>query len=188
MACGDRYRHLIRTKRGYTLENPCGYACIGRDVIDWADVARALVMRVDRAWSSLIASETGAGEAKAPAVPKSPLLMPDLEEFRRQVEELPDFWDLGTMLFRDERAMVNSTLGLLQDGVCLLDRIDAENEAIGGKPPPVPGPPEETESSFWDDLLGAGIMVGIVGVLGVGLYYGIKKKRSRAIGVVDVPS
>ena len=185
MACGDRYRHLIRTSSGYTADDRCGYVCLRPDVMAWGDAARALGGRVNLAWKELIRVETGPGDIVGCAADECPsaTIQPELDGFFEEVDDAPDLWSVyfteiawtpGTA-----RSKVDKTVAVMEKGVCILDQIQTGIADVGGVPLSVPAVPtkEPEKASFWDNFVAAVVGTGLIIGTGAVIYYGIKARR-----------
>ena len=97
---GDKYRHLIRTRTGYTVDNRCGQFCLDRDVIAWGDAARDLSARVNRAWKELIRVETGPGDILGcgpggqPEECPSDAIRAEVNAYFGEADDLPGWWEV----------------------------------------------------------------------------------------------
>lgn len=190
--CGDRYRHLIRTKDGYTIDNRCGVYCAQSTVISWTDAARELSSRLNRAWKELIRVETGPGDIVGCGPGGQPEECPSksigdrLRAYFDEADDLPGWWDL---LFLDfvtptrARELVDEAVANMENGVCLLEQINDGIEAVGGTPPPVPPKPTKEEGGgFWDAFTTAVITTAVVVGAGAAIYIGVKAKKAKELG------
>lgn len=177
MACGDRYRHLIRTRTGLTDAEPYGLIPDGNDVIDWADASRDLLAQVEKRYQLLVQYETGAGEAKPPANPVYPSIKPDLDAYRTEVQEFPGFWSTLGIWPTEWKTTIDRIRANMADGVCLLDRIDAAISDTGVDPPGLPSAPtpgKTTTEKAGDAFASAVATVAIGGLVGGSLWVAYK--------------
>lgn len=133
MACGERYRHLIKNAIGGTVDRPCNVYCNAGDAQSWKQAALTLADRVGLQWETLVRAEVS---------PPSDLQinLTDYEAASKAFPDVPKFawpetWTQQVSLF----------VAHMEQGVCLLERIDDALTAAGKTPPPVPGvsPPKD---------------------------------------------
>jgi len=164
MACGDRYKHLIRTHSGLTPDEPCGWVCSGFDYEDWKAAADGQIYaQVARHWAHL---EAEARKADAPEVVDE--LRERIEAYRSTHDDLPaNWWSIDwTRPFEMYKPAILRVIANMREGACLLEIMDDAIAELGGKAPPSPGGPE-AKSNLWDYLVVATVLT----VLGVGGYY-----------------
>ena len=126
-ACGDRHRGLVVNALGYTADSPCGLYCNDADHGSWNEAAHSLMHdKLAPAWSVY----TGAGGADPGLSVQYTTMLGDTTGL-----VAPSAFSLpGTQAKHVARAIEVMNLG-----VCLLERIEDETEALGAKAPAAPG-------------------------------------------------
>lgn len=174
MACGDKYRHLIKNSLGHTIDNPCGMYCNSPDAFAWRVAAIDLLGKVKSSWNSL----NTLTQSKGFSVPIT--LESALASYEASVSALPEppTWGLPETF----SSLSGQSIHTMETGVCLLEQFDDVTIAVGGTPPKVPGvtPPKKPSSPTETvvDLLKTGMYIAGGGLA---LYFGWKviKKNSR---------
>lgn len=173
MACGDSLRHLLRTQEGRTPEDPCGLFCWEGDEWTWVNVVRGIAIRTEREWNNLLSSEkrTGAGTST------SEELRPQVEQFMGEAKALPSWLEVMTSggLPGTIRERVNSHIALGQQGICVLENVQAAVSEVGGRPTVVPG--QGGSSSLWPVALAGVAVVGVIGVIA----YNVNQARAGRV-------
>lgn len=165
MACGDRYRSLVRTAGGGTLDDlGCTLGMCGPDDFSqWRDTADQWHRHVESAWSAMQAAADKSSKAAPPDE-----LYAELLSYQNEWRALPD--GLLTAVFETgELGSSNFFVEKLRSNVvratCLRERLEDETRRLGGAQPPAvtrpAGQPSTTTTgSAWPWVLGAGVLAG----------------------------
>lgn len=150
MACGDRYRHLIRNSLGRTWESPCNLYCNAPDHESWrAAAVDLLANKVQPMWDAYDL------EAHAKREPMDPVLVRQYTAFVMQVGALPE---TGAWRMPDtQTALISEVVSTMELGACVLEQTEDRIREIGGRAPSVPGV-GESNAMYW--IAGAGLALG----------------------------
>lgn len=171
--CGIMYRHLIRSADGDTPEDPCGLFCWEGNYASWNDGARDLGGRVKRAYRVL--------QNLSPQ--RAEVLGPNLEAWLERIDDLPGRFEAlltgGSPSSIEKR--INVTIDLMDEGVCIFERIQDDLDTDGHDRIPVAEAPESPDAEGgWG--IGTWIVAGVVtaGLAGAAWYglthLGVKKE------------
>ncbi len=167
MRCGAMYRHLIRSSAGGTPEDPCGWFCYEGDEAAWYNGARDLADRVRQAFAVLASKSPGRADNRREAV----------DAWLGRVSELPNTFEayLGGGTPAEMRKRVDGTIMLMDEGVCLFERIQDDLQVDGHQTIPVPeGPPIPTAAGGWG--IGTWIVAGVLTAgVAAGAWYGLSR-------------
>ncbi len=176
MACGDRYKDLLIV-RGHGPDEPCGsnlglgeWACNALDSQAYNDRADEIMSLNTQAWNALI------GIGQHPTA--NAALMEQVNAYWAAHEAM-DRWSLAGIIGQDwdesallyNAGVVNSSLSVMRQGICVLELLVEAYEAIKGEgsgidPQHVP-PPEPKAGDQIFEL----VKWGIGGVLLLGAGY-----------------
>jgi len=143
MACGDRYKHLIVTSDGYTLDNLYGNFPFASDYTGWKIRAEQLVELANDAYLRLGDIEGAKGVAT-----HWNALNPLQNNLIVHLDELEDDWHQITAT-QGTVEEINKAAQVAVEAVCLLDRANAAIESYD-ELPTVPGEPPGTDPSIPD--------------------------------------
>ena len=138
MACGDRYKHLIVTADGYTLDNLYGSFPFASDYTGWKLLADRMVELANDAFLRLGEIEGDRGVAT-----HWNALQPLQNNLIGHWQELEDDWHQIT-LTQGTVEEINKAAQVCAEAICLLDRANAAIESYGAMPE-VPGAPPGTD-------------------------------------------
>lgn len=168
MACGDKYRYLIRNDRGKTWEDPCDMFCSEFDYASWHRAAEGLVPRVVAQWGNLARLEWRQDKDK----PIANSLRDQIAAYEAATRELRS--PAGVLLLESAVAIggfVDQAVAVMGDGACALENLDAAFEQLDERIPEVPGvgryPEDRGRGGTLLDALGdVAATVAVVGILG----------------------
>lgn len=129
MACGDRYKHLAVTSKGYTPENTYGVFYLPTDYADWTALADKLVGLASTHMAKLQAVEAGRGKA----LRKFNALSGEWAALLRKKEDLPTLMLASASDLPKVVDVVNASL-------CLLEQVDDAIASYGVDVPEIPTP------------------------------------------------
>lgn len=150
MACGDKYRYLVVTTSGMSLEDPYGWIPTSADYEEWVALARRLSFQANERFNVLGQVEgTATGNTSYPR-------WNALVELNNRMSQR--YHDLSSSWFQ-----VNITEGIqdaqavITDAICLMEKADDGIRAYGGSVPVTPGvtptpgtlPPEKQKTPAW---------------------------------------
>ncbi len=173
MACGDKYKDMIRTATGRTPEEPCALhenLCFPGEYDPWHIAAAAIARGVKLRWDALAQQEQ-----KAETDEYSDALRNRFSGYVEQFDKLPS--NTWGALLTPEVNLISEAITNMREGTCVMDLLDQAIEAAGGKAPP--SPQVHLEGTLWDDLAQATILVVVVGALGALAFYGVRKSRGK---------
>lgn len=172
MACGDTLLHLLRTPEGRTPDDPCGLFCWEGDDWTWINVVRGVGIRTEREWNNLLAAEKRSGGGTN----TSETLRPQVEQFMGAIKDLPSWLEVmgSGGLPATIRERVNTTIGIGQEGICVLENVQAAVASVGGRPTVIPG--QGGSSDLWPVALAG---VAILGALGL-VAWNVNQSRRAA--------
>lgn len=173
MACGDKYRFLIRNDRGDTVDEPCQYRCEYTHILSWNRAA--LLLRDDRvypAWQqyvrALLAKTPIANDTAVEDHPELNVqLMAELNAYAANVQML-----VMPKLFGDRDAFVQvmKAVTTMEEGACMIEKIEDATTALGYKfdaPGAPPAPPKKTDAPETPAAEGGGAIGYIAGGVAV---------------------
>jgi hypothetical protein len=133
--CGEKYRHLVVTASGYTLENPYGAVAFGSDYEEWREQAREWSVKANRIFADL-------GELECE---KTGGLLCESETFAQggQYPKWSALLDLNNRMTESYQALPNAyvtnpVVGIgasqkvIADALCLIDRAEQAIRFYGG--------------------------------------------------------
>lgn len=171
MTCGDRHRSEVKTRSGYTPDDPCGRLifgfskpCLWTTYTEWQLEATRWSEIVKKAWEQYLryVNEEDLGDT-------NPMFMEYLE-YQGDFEELP-YSAFTDPVFSFEES-VEKAVSNIEHGICVLEQIEDATEALGGELVTVPGKRQVTRRGGLNPL----VFLAVGGVVGAGLYYYGKKK------------
>lgn len=175
MACGDKYRYLLRTASGTDAEHPCSLFCNERDYSDWHKTIEKLGAIVNERWALLrrIELAQGKGTVQSDAVRDSAAAY-----HAAMAELLPPWWSMATVLPAQK---VSQALAVGELGLCVLEEIDDGAAALGEALPDVKAPqaPQVSPPTLIGGLQTV-VMVGFVGLLAYGTARAAITARAKA--------
>lgn len=150
MACGDKYRYLVVTGSGLSLEDPTGWLGTWADYEEWLDLARRLSVQANERFNVL-------GEVEGQATgnssyPRWNALVDLNNRMTTRYSDLPKFFTTDW-----PSTTIQQAQAVIFDALCLMEKSDDGIRAYGGAVPPTPGvtptpgelPPSETETPGW---------------------------------------
>lgn len=183
MACGDRYRYLVKTTpSGLTPEEPFGKTWIDEEVKgpfdyhEWKVLADLLVDRAHKAHHKL------GYDIEQKRVTAGKLAWSDSkwEALRERNNDLIAAWEgLPNVMFAAPGTAVPEAVQVCLDAVCLLDLCNAAIEAYGDQTEPLPAekPAEDKGGKFGlgnklnvGDWINNVVAIGIIGAIAYGAY------------------
>lgn len=173
MACGDRFRSLVVTSDGYTLDNPFGKVGIyPYDYYQWKDLARKFVEMADEHFAALGAYETTLGN-----YPRWNEILPVKNGMSTDYLDLPSIVLTGWT----GEAAISAAQEVIAQAACVMELSDDALIAYGQKAPVIPGlipkprePRDDTAMPWWIwALIGGGT------TLAVGSYVYAKRRQRR---------
>lgn len=184
MACGDRYKYLIVTADGYTIDNKYGNFPLSSDYTGWLTRVDELIEMANDAYQQLGTIECqrtggtncGTSSVAGGSYPKWNALITLQNNIIAHRDNLEDDWHQvsGTQGLVEE---INKAAQVAVEAVCLLDQANAGIQSYGNAPTVIPDitptPQDEREPWWLWPLVGAGATLAVVAV-GYGL---IHKKR-----------
>lgn len=178
MACGDKYRYLIRTASGRTPDDPCYIhegLCFPGEYDPWWVAAQNIAGQVKLRWDMLLGAEEAAGNAE-----RSEMIRARVEAYLEVFAALPTSWTGD--IWSGDNVLIAKAVTNMEEGVCVMDVLDGAIESLGGKAPEAGGD-RPTEPGFFDDLIEAVLVVGLVGTVGAIIWYGVRRQRRRHAAV-----
>lgn len=163
MACGDKYRYLLRTEDGLDADEPCKAFCNEADYSSWYDTIVALRAIVNKHWSELRNRELGTGDTSG-----SDNLVAGIAVFVEAVASLPEPWGVAwaTTLASQK---IDRAVSVGEMGCCELEKIDDAASDLGEELPEIHGPkaPKHRAPTLLESIQ----TVGVLAALGAGLYF-----------------
>lgn len=165
--CGARYRHLVVTVTGQTLEDPYGWIPTSADYEEWKALAQELTLVAVRHFDELGKVEcerTGGTNCGSPegaeggSYPRWNALVDEKNALVERADDLPSTW---TTL--DVPAGITNARAVITDALCLLDRADQGLEFYKAPIPALPGlqkAPRKVPWYGWSALAGLGVSAG----------------------------
>jgi len=190
MACGDRYKHLIVTVDGYTIDNPYGATPFGSDYTGWYSRAEQLVEMANDAFRRLgeVECQKSGGSncsdpqnASSPSWTKYNSLIHLQNNLFAHFEDLESDWHQISFTQGTVEA-IGEAMQVCIEAVCLLDRANVAIQSFGVQPdvlPDITPTPKDDRDPWWLwPLVGAGATL-VVGAVGYGLYQRSRAGRNR---------
>ena len=173
MACGDRFRSMVVTSDGYTLDNPFGAVGIyPYDYYQWKDLARRFVEMADEHFAAL-----GEYEETRGTYPRWNEILPMKNGMSIDYKDLPSIVLTGWT----GEAAISAAQEVIAQAACVMERSDDALIAYGQKAPVVPGlvpkprePRDDGSMPWW-----VGVLVGGGLTLAVGSYVYAKRRKRR---------
>lgn len=128
MACGDRYKHLAVTSKGYTPENTYGVFYLPTDYADWTALADKLTGIASAHMAKLQAIEAARGRLR-----KFNALSGEWAALLRKNEDLP------TLLLASASDLPK-VVDVVNASLCLLEQVDDAIASYGVEAPEIPTP------------------------------------------------
>lgn len=178
MACGDKYRHLLKTVDGRGPSNPCWAFCGVGDYDETRDVLLEIAAQVWKRWEYVLSTEA---KLEAMPVDKRPVasVYPErdqvlflVQDFAKKLEANPhpliESANIGELTWSPA---VARAWAAAEDGICVMERLDDVAAYYDAKP--LPGPTGKTTPAGG---------IGVVGwaALGLGAWWLISRRRSDA--------
>lgn len=177
MACGDKYRYLLRTASGLEADRPCLAFCNEKDFADWFERVHEIGALVNERWASLRKLEIDRGQG----TPLSDSVRDAAGAYFEAASKLPDpYWTMFSILPEQK---VGQALAVGEMGLCQIETIDDAAASLGEQLPEIHGPraPKVRPGGVLDSLQ----TVAMLGVVGVGLYfagrYVIRTQRKQVL-------
>lgn len=186
MACGDKYKHLIVTKDGYTLDNQYGGTPFASDYSGWYTRAKELVEMANDAFHKLGDVECqktggtscGTDDVVGGSYPKYNALVPLQNNMIVHFDDLEADWHQISFTQGTQDA-IGEAAQVAVEAVCLLESANDAILAYGAKPDVIPDitpKPRESGIPWWVWALAGG---GATIVLGSLAYGAVQKVRAR---------
>lgn len=145
MACGDKYRHLLKTSDGRGPSDPCWAYCGVGDYDDTRDVLLEIAGQVWKRWEYVLGTEAKL-EAMPPdqrpvktAYPERDQVLFLVQDFAKKVEANPhplvEALSVGDLTWSPA---VARAWAASEDGICVMERLDDVAAYYDAKP--LPGP------------------------------------------------
>lgn len=178
MACGDKYRKLVVTTSGYTLDNPYGSVAIPYDYAEWMQLAEKLAGLADQHRDRLAEIET-----KLDAFPKWNATIDAKFAMSQALDDMP--WTITAALSGSAIIeAIGKAQAAIQHALCLLELSDDGIASYGELPPAIPGlapksrlSKEAESTSRWKWI--GGMVLGVVAIGGSA--YALSKIGTAAV-------
>jgi hypothetical protein len=166
-ACGEKYKRLLKNSLGNTASEICGWdqICSDMDAQSWLDSVSRMRRLVLTSWKTYIAFLGRLQEAGEPIEAEAGLFEA-VQGYLDQVDDLPPVPG-GLVKFSEWGILSGTYYQTLEDGACMLERVDGATTQLGGTPPPVPDvAPPETTADIVSGLAGQAVAIAAIGVGG----------------------
>ena len=190
LKCGEKYRHLVVTADGHTLEDSYGTVPTAADFEEWLDLAKKLALQAKERFNELGrieceasgGTDCGTDEASGGSYPRWNALV---ALNNRMVEKLDEFgfwsdWDFDLSYApRIQRAQA-----VIFDALCLMEKADEGIAAYGGEVPVTPSVTVQTEGTpawKWFALGGAATIAA------GGIGYALSRNPSSSSSSSELP-
>lgn len=162
MACGDKYRHLLKNSLGATVDELCRLYCNGPDAESWRQSAIDLHSRIKTEVQRYVTA------ARKADVDVDPDLETEWNDYSAEVATLPEVPVFSTP--ETWTQLASGAEATMERGACLLEKLDEKFRALGEAESKLPGvtPPPSPPGAFSaiEDAIGT-VVVGAL-VLGAG--------------------